>query len=108
MPATILMSGLRRRYGCAESTIYEWMLKDFPRPAGKVGRANAWSMPDVEAWEKIHLPGLHLGPEERFDAFDEEYRWAEIRAGLKRFEDERNKDRASRLSKRATKPAKRH
>jgi predicted DNA-binding transcriptional regulator AlpA len=91
MATTILMADICKRYGCAESTVYEWMLKGFPRPVGKFGRSNVWSMADIEAWERIHLRGLHfpgvrrVDEEDRFDADDTE-KWLTIRANLRRAE----------------------
>ena len=51
---------LTKQMCCTESHIY-WLMvnKGFPRPVGKIGRANLWSVAEVDAWLKQELPRLY-------------------------------------------------
>jgi prophage regulatory protein len=53
VPKFLRRRAVSERYGLAPSTLYDWISKDlFPRPVRFGARAVAWSVAELEAWER--------------------------------------------------------
>jgi prophage regulatory protein len=53
MPVYLRRPAVTARYGLPASTLYDWIAKGrFPRPIRLGERAVAWSVADLEAWER--------------------------------------------------------
>lgn len=78
MQDTLTIRDLMQRYSCAASTIYRRMKKDaYPKPSRFGKGKNKWSTAAVFAWEKIHMPHLHIATDAQFEIADAE-KWQEI------------------------------
>jgi len=53
MPFYLRRPAVSERYGLPASTLYDWIAKgQFPRPVRLGARAVAWSVAELEVWER--------------------------------------------------------
>lgn len=62
MPKYLRRQAVSERYGLPRSTLYELISKGlFPKPVRLGARAVAWSVEELEAWERARMAARDAG-----------------------------------------------